>query len=369
MEKKTFSTVTRVMAVVAALLIIVGAASMLPESQMQTKRGAGDFYTQTSGLDSDAVVMTVDGRDVTAQEYLYYVLNYGYQYYSYYAMAGASVDWNMAVDGAGTVTLAEMIRAQAQESVVQDCVLCNTAETNGISVTQEDMDAFRANIDSMKEMYGEDLSGVLMSYGLTEKLWGMRNDVSCLSAGLQEAYLTGALRPDAAALQALVSEHGLTMARSVLVSTANLDDEGIEQAKTAAEEYRTRIAEAEDMVAELVAVNTELGVSDEENVAGLYHCGHDHGAGEEDPICETLEALELGELSRVVEAEDGFYLLLREEIDTDTAVQLKFGEDLETAMANAKVVYNEENMDRLDVGQFIENFMAALAAAAPQSVG
>lgn len=368
MEKKTFNTVTRVMAVIAALLILVGAASMLPSATRGSGK-TGDVYASSSGLAADAVVMTVDGRNVTAQEYLYYVLNYGYQYYSYFAMSGAPVDWATPVEEGSDMTLADLVSAQAQESVVQDAVLCNMAAKNGITVTQEDEEEFRANIASMKEMYGEDLESVLMPYGLTEKLWAVRNDISCLTFGLQEAYTGGTLYPDEAAMQELIEEHGLTMARSVLVSTAYLEDDGIEQAKAAAEEYRTRILEAEDMAAELMAVNAELGVAEEENVAGLYHCGHDHGDGEEDTICRVLTALKVGEISEVVETEEGFYLLLREEMDPDTVAQVKFSEDVEAAVSGAEVVVNTVNMDKLDVGQFIENYMAALSAVTAQSAG
>lgn len=359
MKKQTFHMLTRLLAGIGAALIMVGAAGMLPQNDKT--ENTLDIYASASGIRADAVVMTVDGQDITAQEYLYYVLNYGYQYYSYYAMNGDAVDWAMPVDEGSAVTLADLIKTQAQEAVVQDAVIRKMASDNGIVVTQERKDAFQANIEDMKAMYAENYQSLLMSYGLTEKLWELRNDTSCLSGSLQKAYTDGDLRPDAAALEDLIHEHGLVMARSVFVSTAYLEGDAVEEAKATAEEYYARILNAEDMNAEIVAINTELGLSDEENIAGMYHCGHDHGDGEEDSICVTLESLKEGELSQVVETEEGFYLLLREKMDMDTAVQVQFSEDVEEAVSGARIIINTENMEKLNVGAFVENYMAALA--------
>ena len=359
MKKQTFHLLTRFLAGVGAALILVGAAAMLPRNEPAGK--SLDAYTAASGIQADAVVMTVDGQDVTAQEYLYYVLNYGYQYYSYYAMSGAAVDWAMPIEEGSPLTLTDLVKTQAQEAVVHDAVIRKLAADNGIAVTQEEKDAFAANLAEMKTMYGEDYQGLLMSYGLTESLWELRNETSCLGGSLQKAYTDGALRPDKAALAELIHEHGLVTARSIFVSTAYLEGDAVEEAKTAAEGYLARVLAAEDKSAEVVAINTELGLSDEENVAAMYHCGHDHGDGEEDSVCAALETLQVGEVSPVVETEEGFYILLREDTEEDTAVQVQFAEDLEQAAAAARIEVRAETMDKLDVGAFVENYMAALA--------
>jgi len=245
---------------------------------------------------------------------------------------------------------------QAQDEAVQNAVIRKMAADNGIEFSAQDEADFLAAVEEMKTSYGDNFPSLLASYGLTESLWATLNKTSTLTTALQEAYVSGSLRSDDATLMAMVEEHGLVMARSVLVTTAYLDDTGVEGAKSAAEEYRQRILDSEDMSAEIVAINTELGVEDAENIASLYHCGHN----DSDSVCTALSALEEGALSEVVEADDGFYLLLREPLDMDIVAQVQFSEDVEAAVENAQVTPRGTYLSRLNLGTFISNFVAAL---------
>ena len=355
MKRETWNLLTRFLAGVGASLILVGVLAQLPQ-----KNPRDNVYTRASNIRSDAALLTVDGEKVTAEEYLYYVAQSGlnYHYMLSYSGAGDSVDWDMPLDETGTVTLRDSVLAQARQAVVQNAVIRRMAKDADITPTQTELDRFRQQLDQLRAQYGDDFRQVLKQYGLTETLWETLYTTSCLALHLQEAYVSGALRPDDAALTELVADHGLAMARSLFVSTAYMDETGIAKAKADAQGYQKRILAAEDPAAELAAINTELGVAEAENTASVYHCGHE---GETDAVCLALKDLQVGELSALVETDEGFYLLLRQEMDMDTVAKVQFSEDLEEAMAAAQV-RESKNMARVDVGAFVESMMAELSA-------
>ena len=70
MTKATYHLLLRFVAGVAASLILVGAVAMLEQN------GSKDLYKNAAGVRTESTVMTVNGQDISAEEYLYWLSYY-----------------------------------------------------------------------------------------------------------------------------------------------------------------------------------------------------------------------------------------------------------------------------------------------------
>ena len=122
MKKETFNLVIRLLIGVAASLVIVGAMGLITEAQ-----GNKTFVEQASGLKGGEVVMTVNGEDVTVEEYLY-MTAYAAQSLSYYGVTDLSMEL-----GEG-MTAADFVAEQAEGQLVASAALRAWAKEQGVTI-------------------------------------------------------------------------------------------------------------------------------------------------------------------------------------------------------------------------------------------
>lgn len=68
------------------------------------------LFQRASGMDEDAVLLTVDGREVPAWRYLYWLDRGCGRLQEQYRSAGLPLDWNAPLEGG---TLADYVKDQA----------------------------------------------------------------------------------------------------------------------------------------------------------------------------------------------------------------------------------------------------------------
>ena len=88
----------------------------------------------------DEIVGSVDGRDVSWDEFFYWLHDVGIQaeqYIQTLAMYGQSLDWTDKLSADSEQTLAEYVVELAQQSAAQLCAVEAVAEENGVTLTEE----------------------------------------------------------------------------------------------------------------------------------------------------------------------------------------------------------------------------------------
>ena len=118
-----------------AFCLALGAALSL------TACGGGDteggLLCEASGIRPDTVLLSVDGRDVSAQRYLYW-LAYACDYIADYYDSGEGIQWGDTVSG-------QSLEDYAKDQALQNAALYATVETwaedYGCTLTDEDRTA------------------------------------------------------------------------------------------------------------------------------------------------------------------------------------------------------------------------------------
>lgn len=128
MKKETYNLLLRLIAGLAASLILVGGTALLGDKMNEGRTG---LLYQASGIPTDAVVMTVDGQEVTAEEYLYYLL------YNCDMISSMGLS-DMTMELGEGVTVADYARQQADTNVVARAVSDAWAAEDGITLTAEE---------------------------------------------------------------------------------------------------------------------------------------------------------------------------------------------------------------------------------------
>ena len=339
MKKETLNMIIRFLMGAAVSMLIC--AGMIASGKWVSSK---PLIQQASGLKGTEIVMTVDGEEISAEEYLY-MANYSARSLSYYGIT----DLNIQL-GEG-YTAADYVAEQAQSQVVQQAVIRKWAKEMNVTLTENDQTA----LANRKESFGGEggFEMLLRINGIDEALFDQVNATSCLYENLYKTYCDedGEMRPSDSDLTALAEEHGLMTANVLYVGTAQLDDAAKAEAKSLMEDYARRLKEADDKEAAFAALETA------ENVAS--YTGATYDACEETVLNTALAALEPGQVSDVVEDNAGYFVVLRCQTDLNAAAEMAFGEDLSARMANAEVVYNEAVYNKIDLAAFYTKFSAA----------
>ena len=335
MKKETFNLVIRALIGVAAALIIVGAMGLITEAQ-----GNKTFIQQASGLKGTETAMTVNGEEVTAEEYLY-MTAYAAQSISQYGITDLSTELG---DG---LTAADYVAAQAKEQVVSSAALRAWAKEMGVALDDED----KAALQAQKDAYGspEAFQQTLRMVGTSEALFDNIVGQELLYNHLYELYCAenGSQRPADAALTELAEAHKLMTAKVLYVDASAMDDAAKAEAKAQLERYAAELAtsaEKEELFASFAA---ELSI---DAAPQTYDGCH------ETTFNSTLAALAVGEVSGVVEEEGVLFVLLRTDLDLDTTAYVNFTEEYNRRVSEAVVEENESVLSKIDVAAFYSKY-------------
>lgn len=295
----------RMAAVLAVLCLCLTACGGKEEGGTE---GVCDLET-ASGLEGTAVLLTVDGREVPAWRYLYWLAWTCDQMAEQYAESGLPLDWDAAVEGG---SLADYVKEQA---------LADTA--------------LYATVENWAERYGcepaETASGTepLPDLGVGESRMGELEQVRQLYAGLYQLSSTEGsdLAPAAEALEEYGKEAGAVTLDRILV-TAGEDQEA---ARERASELFSQLNGAEDQAATFSRLAAE-----NDDPAGPRTVVPGDGSLA-DSLLEAAQALEEGQCSGILESEEGFSILRRLPLDAAPLAEAYFNASLEEAARTAAV--------------------------------
>ena len=315
-------------------VMLVGAFALT--GGMKGGKSTEGLLYQASGLHPDGEMLVVDGQIVTCEEYLYWV-----DYVcTYLASQLPDVDWNAAVSEGG-ITYGDYVKLEAVNAAKRFAVTRAWAEQAGIALTDGDMAALALQRQELVSLYGEEgYQQQLALMGISEETFDGMLAAQYLNSGLQTAYGPGGSLYDEDAVRAYAQEQGYA---SVYVLTLTG-----ENAETMAADLLERWQKAEDKAAEYATMCEEL----QQEAVGAVTLT----AAESDPLSDAIMALELEELTAVIDpyGDGSCYVILRTDLDLSVAADAYFQQVQSDRLANASVVSNAKLYSSLDVGAFYD---------------
>ena len=358
--------------------LLIGAMAGCSTADPQPTPAADDIAYQATGLARDTVLFTVDGRDVTADQYLYWLLT---------SISEAKSAGYLADDEAWEETIEDQptndyLKNKALEISKLYAVVANHAEEQGANVTEEQRAEAEEQLEQVGAMYEQ-------YYGLTTQEW---LDQQCISRegylSLNDAYYqvqnlqtsmeeAGELTPTDEDIQNMIDAEGIYNCKHILIAFpahddgSDVTDEEKAATKAEADALYQEITAAADPIAVFDAAMNEKSDDGRDQTSGelLKPEGYTFLAsgalldGSSSLVSEFVTAgtaLAVDEISAPVATDYGYHILLRQNADNeDTRAAYSnyaMNQMLDQWTADAKVETTEA-FDKLDPKAFYDFMM------------
>ena len=267
-------------------------------------------YVTDGAIHGDDVVMTVNGIDVPAGAFTYWLSDqYGSDAYLYQSYGVALDVTEVGEDG---TTVADHYVQQAEQICQMNAVLQSKALEAGLELTEEQ----KEGLTQLEESFDQDS---LTYYATNAEALTAAYEASCLASNLQDSLYGegGAEAPTAETLADYAEETGTYTCRYILLYTADLE-EGDDESRAA------QLAQAQALYDQLAACAPEELEETFSQLQAEYNYD-----GNTDPFTfndesslaegfrETVSAVDVGELAISDETMYGYFVILRLDNDLD----------------------------------------------------
>lgn len=321
-------------------------------------------YITDGAFASGDTIMTVNGVEVSADTFVYW-LAYQYTYASYiYAQYGSALDLTQTVDENGT-TIAQSLGDQAEAVATMNAVLRARAEEAGLSLTEEQ----QSGMADLAENYDEN---TLLFYATTLPTLQQAYSDSCLASDLQEHLFGegGEMAPTEQTLADFAEEQGTYTCRYILLDTNSLDEDdedGREEQRLLAEQLYTQLQECspEELEEKFTELQKEYNTADGNTDRYTFDANDSLVSGFREKVAE----LKPGELGMTEETDYGYFVLLR--LDTELEA---LSEDYAAATYDSLIsqwmdeaqIETTEALDNLDIAACYDRLVALQDALSAQ---
>ena len=274
------------------------------------------------GVPGDTAVATLNGEDVTATEFVYWIVAYcdNAQQSAYQNTGSLTIPWD--ADMGNGATLESFIRENALNLAVSQRMVAQMANKEGIAMTVEQQDKVQQILDSLAAegmQIGADLDQYLqLSMAIGEELfrWNWKCDFAY--DALQEARFGGENAPSAEEILSwLEEEQNYYRVKHILIETQGItDEEAIKEKRALADDLLNRLLAAEDPIALFDDLMLEYGED-----PGVASNPDGYVAYPGQMVTEFEQAslgLEEGTFSDVVTSSFGYHIILRLPLNVDT---------------------------------------------------
>lgn len=318
------------------------------------KPGQGQgLFQRASGIEEEMALLTVDGREVPAWRYLYWLACSCKRLEEQYRAAGLALDWNAPLEGG---TLADYAKDQALADTALYATVENWAQTYGCALDEGDNTALEQSWEEQAAEHGgeEAYLRFLADAGLDRERMKELSGVGRLYARLYRLYSedSSALAPAEGVLEAFAREQGRITVDRILVRAEG----DRETARQRAAEIFARLNTAEDLPAEFGAL-----AAAGDDPAGPRTVTLGDGALDK-TLEAAVQALEPGQCSGILESDEGFSILLRRETELGDVREAHFDHLLQTAAQEAAVQVTGA-YEELNAADFAAELVRARQAA------
>ncbi len=298
------------------------------------------------GSKNEDTVMTVDGVDVSFDEYMYYLNTAASTLISYYqASTGGGVDWDGVCIYDKTKTNAEWCINEALYNAAQGCVIMSKGKSMNALPTDEQLKSLEDNISTIRKNYEESddpdaaFADALNGQGFTLESFKAVNKINfTLSNIFTSLYGENGEKLSEEKLQNYIEENGYMTSAHILFRTK--EDVKGENGQTTQEELSDsakaeKKAQAEKLCKELKAIKDD---TQRKEKFFEYMKEYSEDPGKEsfpngycftegtmvEEYTDTTRELKNYEVSDVVESDFGYHIIMRlptVSSDVDTANQ------------------------------------------------
>ena len=318
-----------------------------------------DFEAIRALYPMEEVIGDVDGRDVTWEEYFYWLGDMGTQAQSYIdmlALYGQSLDWEDKYSSESEDSFAQYVVRMAQDCVRQMSVVEAVAEENGVTLSEEDKAKIaEQHLQNVAATCGEgaseeDFNAYLEENYITRGIYDRLNALSYLFTNTNDALFgkNGAEISDEDAI-AYLADKGYLCANYILFLTVDLENYEDGAYKALDEDVvAQKLQQAETLSAELRAIDDpaaraarfaelkEQYCEDADKASypegWLFVPGSGTVSGE---VEEGVAALAEYEVSAPIESSVGYFVLMRMPLNADMIIQ--YSDDNEPVNARCVV--------------------------------
>ena len=306
-----------------------------------------DVTQETVGISGDTALLKVEGVDVTAEEYLYWLGNITSYYDMLSSFSGSAMD--LTQEAQPGVTWDEQLKRAARDNSVLLALTPGLAREFGVELTQEELqDVADGRASAMESAGGEAIYAYqLQAMGINDATALRMDATTALYNKVQIAWRDKLVQEQTAeTVAAYVEEHDVLRAKHILLATVDLntrqpyDEETVAQQRAKAEDLLAQLRADPSRFDELMNENSEdSGLAT--NPDGYLFTADEMVTAFED----ATRALEYDQISELVESEYGYHIILRLDPDCEELRESMAGESFNAAVQervdNAKVTETE----------------------------
>lgn len=338
---------------------------------------AKDMVYEVAGIAGDTPIMTIDGEEVTAEQYVFwmlYVMNYQFG-------TAAEIDWEQ---DAGETSLREYVKEQALDMTKLFAVVEQKALAAGITLTDEQVaeaDAqFEEQVAAM-EAQGTTMADYLASLCVTEATYRKLMNITYLPETHQQMMQEeGGEAMYPGDINVYIDEQGYYYVKHILIKFDSDDEDSKAAALAQAQELIAQLKSAEDLDASFDQLMEQY--SEDRDYLGALNGPDGYLAASGQmvaPFEEASLALDIGAITEEPVEYDvsghysGYHIIYRLDEHAEQAqamAQEQYTETylstyMETWLADAEVVTNAA-YDALDPETIYNNLTAIEAEKAAQ---
>ena len=335
-----------------------------PAEEPELRIGRIDYEAIRALHEPDEVVGNVDGRDITWDEYSYWICNIGAQaqdYIDMMAMYGQSLDWTDKLSAESEQTFAEYVMDLVDDSVREMCTVETVAGEVGAELSEEDLAEIAEQeqkdiVEACGEGAGEEeFAAFLEEKHISRDMYDELNRVNFLYRnGFKTLYGEHGADVDDETALGYLKDNGYISAAHILLMTIDsqtreaLDDETVAQKLAQAEELAAELRGIED-VETLLARFAELKEqycedTGKEKFPGGYLFTPGTMVAEFE---DAVNALEEYQVSEPIKTSFGYHIIMRLPLSADMPVD--FTDD--GSALTARALYANSSYSELMTGR------------------
>lgn len=325
-----------------------------------------DFEALYASHDADEVVMTMDGEDVTWEEYFYWLYYSGVQVNNYInqmaanmSAYGMNVTWDDAADDTG-ISFKDYVVQLAEENIRQIHSIKKFSAENDVTLTEDNLKAIEEQRKTdMVNLCGEEVSDeefaefLKSTYYLPIKVYDDMNEINYLYQNcFAKLYGEDGEKLSDEKAEAYLKDSGYMNAAHILFMTVDpstgeaLDDETIAEKKALADKFAAELAgitDTEKLQERFAEIKDEYC---EDTGKEAYPDGYIFTPGTMVTEFEdTVNALEDYQVSEPVESRYGYHIIMRLPLTIDTVLKTS---DSGTPLTARALAANQEYGEKLD---------------------
>ena len=304
------------------------------------------------GVPGETVAATLNGEDITADELVYWIVAHcdSLQQSAYQTTGTLTIPWD--ADMGDGLSLEDYVRKQSISLAINQRMVAQMGEKEGLQITQEQQDQVQQILDSIAAegmtQIGATLDQYLgLSMALDEALFRLNWRCDFMHDALTEARFTGENAPAEEDILAwLAEEQGLYRVKHILISTQDVEEEKLKEKRALADDLLAQLLAAEDPIALFDQLMLEYGED-----PGVASNPDGYLAQPGQMVAEfeqTALNLQEGTFSDVVTSQFGYHIILRLPLNVD--VEQYKTDYINSAMAQLVVGWVEQS--KLETAEF-----------------